>query len=146
MKRRLRKSSCGLYYQINLRFVFHSNLKYFLFKFKVQSPKQWKVVENFSYIPKVRSLLFLYSSISLSFSFYLLRCYPLIKIINHKWVQSLPQWGKNQLMRFFKLVKGHLVVTVGASASGNDGNGNDEKKGKMKILDEDLERSFVEYL
>jgi len=43
-------------------------------------------------------------------------------------------------------VKGHLVATVGASAFGNDGNWNDEKKRKTKISDEDLERSFVEYL
>jgi len=42
-------------------------------------------------------------------------------------------------MRFFKLVRGHLVVIVGASTSGNDGNGtgngngNDEEKGKIKM-------------
>jgi hypothetical protein len=49
-------------------------------------------------------------------------------------------------MRFFKLVQGHLVATVGAGTSGNDGNGNDEEKGKTKISDEDLERPFVECL
>jgi hypothetical protein len=42
-------------------------------------------------------------------------------------------------MRFFKLVQGHLVVTVGAGTSGNNRNGN-------KISDEDLERLSVEYL
>jgi hypothetical protein len=49
-------------------------------------------------------------------------------------------------MRFFKLVQRHLVATVGASTSDNDGNGNDEEKGNTKISDEDLERPFVEYL
>jgi len=41
-------------------------------------------------------------------------------------------------MRFFKLVQGHLVATVGAGTSGNDGNVNDEEKGKTKISDKDL--------
>jgi len=49
-------------------------------------------------------------------------------------------------MRFFKLVQEHLVATVGAGTSGNDGNGNDEEEEKTKISDEDLERLFVEYL
>jgi hypothetical protein len=49
-------------------------------------------------------------------------------------------------MRFFKLVQGHLVVTVGAGTSGNDGNENDEEEEKTKISDENLERLFVEYL
>ncbi|KAJ6305883.1 hypothetical protein OIU78_021251 [Salix suchowensis] len=49
-------------------------------------------------------------------------------------------------MRFFKLVQGHLVATVAAGSSGDDGNGNDEKEGKTKISDEDLERPFIEYL
>lgn len=62
--------------------------------------------------------------------------------------KSLTLMEKNQLMRFFKLVQGHLVATVGAGTSGNDGNGNgnDEEEGKMKISDEDLQRPFVEYL
>jgi RAB protein geranylgeranyltransferase component A len=64
--------------------------------------------------------------------------------------KSLTLMEKNQLMRFFKLVQGHLVATVGAGTSGNDGNGNgngnDEEEGKTKISDEDLERPFVEYL
>jgi hypothetical protein len=38
-------------------------------------------------------------------------------------------------MRFFKLVQGHLVATVGAGTSSNV---NDEEKGKMKISDKDL--------
>ena len=46
---------------------------------------------------------------------------------------------KNQLMRFFKLVQGHVVATVGAGTSGND-----EEEGKTKILDEDSERPFIE--
>jgi hypothetical protein len=46
---------------------------------------------------------------------------------------------KNQLMRFFKLVQGHVVATVGVGTSGND-----EEEGKMKILDEDSERPFIE--
>ncbi|KAL3591204.1 hypothetical protein D5086_009844 [Populus alba] len=62
--------------------------------------------------------------------------------------KSLTLMEKNQLMRFFKLVQGHLAATVGAGTSGNDGNGNDndEEEGKTKISDEDLERPFVEYL
>ncbi|KAG6775074.1 hypothetical protein POTOM_018500 [Populus tomentosa] len=62
--------------------------------------------------------------------------------------KSLTLMEKNQLMRFFKLVQGHLAATVGAGTSGNDGNGNDndEEEGKSKISDEDLERPFVEYL
>jgi len=80
----------------------------------------------------------------------LLRCYPPIKIINHKWVQSLPQWGKNKLMRFFKLVRGHLVAIVGASTFGNDGNGNgkgnDEEKGKIKMKMRIWRGQFFEYL
>jgi hypothetical protein len=52
-----RKSSCELYYQINVRFVFYSDLKYFLFEFKAQSPKQWRVVENFFYNSEAKSLL-----------------------------------------------------------------------------------------
>ena len=46
---------------------------------------------------------------------------------------------KNQLMRFFKLVQGHVVAMVRVGTSSND-----EEKGKMKISDEDLERSFNE--
>ncbi|KAL3581051.1 hypothetical protein D5086_018886 [Populus alba] len=69
------------------------------------------------------------------------RCYPPVKIINHKWVQSLSQWGKNHLMRFFKLVQRHLVATVGVGTSDND-----EEKGNTKISDEDLEMPFVDYL
>ena len=76
----------------------------------------------------------------------MLRCYPPVKIINHKWVQSFPQWGKNQLIRFFKLVQRRLVATVGVGTSDNDGNGNDEEKGNTKISDEDLEIPFVDYL
>ncbi|CAK7324268.1 unnamed protein product [Dovyalis caffra] len=59
---------------------------------------------------------------------------------------------KKQLMRFFKLVQGHLASTVMAGSSGGDGNGNgngnenDEEEGKAKISEEDLERPFVEYL
>jgi hypothetical protein len=49
-------------------------------------------------------------------------------------------------MRFFKLVQRHLVATVGVGTFDNDGNGNDEEKGNTKISDENLERSFVEYL
>jgi hypothetical protein len=62
--------------------------------------------------------------------------------------KSLTLMEKNQLMRFFKLVQGHLDATVAAGSSGNDGigNGNDEEEGKTKIPDEDLERPFVEYL
>ncbi|KAH8507314.1 hypothetical protein H0E87_009724 [Populus deltoides] len=62
--------------------------------------------------------------------------------------KSLTLMEKNQLMRFFKLVQGHLDATVAAGFSGNDGigNGNDEEEGKTKISDEDLERPFVEYL
>ncbi|KAJ6413986.1 hypothetical protein OIU84_006737 [Salix udensis] len=60
--------------------------------------------------------------------------------------KSLTLKEKNQLMRFFKLVQGHLVATVAAGSSGDDGNGNDEKEGKTKISDEDLERPFIEYL
>lgn len=62
--------------------------------------------------------------------------------------KSLTLMEKNQLMRFFKLVQGHLDATVAAGSSGNDGigNGNDEEEGKTKISDEDLERPFVEYL
>jgi hypothetical protein len=57
MRGRLRKKSlCGLHYQINIRFVFHLDLKYLLFEFKAQSPRQWRVVENFSYNPEARSL------------------------------------------------------------------------------------------
>ncbi|KAJ6775498.1 RAB GDP-DISSOCIATION INHIBITOR [Salix purpurea] len=60
--------------------------------------------------------------------------------------KSLTLKEKNQLMRFFKLVQGHLVATVAAGSSGDDGNGNDEKEGKTKISDEDLEMPFIEYL
>jgi RAB protein geranylgeranyltransferase component A len=62
--------------------------------------------------------------------------------------KSLTLMEKNQLMRFFKLVQGHLDATVAAGSSGNDGigNGNDEEESKTKISDEDLERPFVEYL
>ncbi|KAG6775071.1 hypothetical protein POTOM_018497 [Populus tomentosa] len=56
--------------------------------------------------------------------------------------KSLTLMEKNQLMRFFKLVQGHLVATVAAGSSGNDGNGNHEEEGKTKISDEDLERPF----
>ncbi|XP_061972699.1 rab escort protein 1-like [Populus nigra] len=59
--------------------------------------------------------------------------------------KSLTLMEKNQLMRFFKLVQGHLVATVGSGTSGN-GNGNDEEEGETKISDEDLQRPFVEYL
>ena len=33
---------------------------------------------------------------------------------------NLSLMEKNQLMRFFKLVQGHLVATVGAGTSGNE--------------------------
>jgi len=52
---------------------------------------------------------------------------------------SLSLMEKNQLMRFFKLVQGHVVAIVGAGTSGND-----EEEGKTKILDEDSERPFIE--
>ena len=52
---------------------------------------------------------------------------------------NLSLMEKNQLMRFFKLVQGHVVATVGVGTSGND-----EEEGKTKILDEDSERPFIE--
>ncbi|CAK7355554.1 unnamed protein product [Dovyalis caffra] len=64
--------------------------------------------------------------------------------------KSLSLMEKNQLMRFFKLVQGHLAATVVAGSAGGDGNGNenenDEEESKAKISEEDLERPFVEYL
>ena len=59
---------------------------------------------------------------------------------------NLSLMENNQLIRFLKLVQGHLVATVAAGSSGNDWNGNHEEEGKTKISDEDLERPFVEYL
>ena len=54
-------------------------------------------------------------------------------------LSNLSLMEKNQLMRFFKLVQGHVVAMVRVGTSSND-----EEKGKMKISYEDLERSFNE--
>ncbi|KAL3579292.1 hypothetical protein D5086_020796 [Populus alba] len=61
---------------------------------------------------------------------------------------NLSLMEKNQLIRFLKLVQGHLVATVGVGTSAKRGNGscNDEEEGKTKISYEDLERPSVEYL
>ncbi|CAK7355552.1 unnamed protein product [Dovyalis caffra] len=54
---------------------------------------------------------------------------------------------KNQLIGFFKLMQGQLAaMAAGTDFSGGHDNGNDEEEGeKGEILEEDLERLFVEF-
>uniref|UniRef100_A0A2P2L2G8 Uncharacterized protein MANES_01G155100 n=1 Tax=Rhizophora mucronata TaxID=61149 RepID=A0A2P2L2G8_RHIMU len=62
--------------------------------------------------------------------------------------KSLSLMEKNQLMRFFKLVQGHLAATNSASDGREDHDNQDdeEDKGNARISEEDLESPFIEFL
>ncbi|CAN0891519.1 Rab escort protein 1 [Linum grandiflorum] len=60
--------------------------------------------------------------------------------------KSLSLSQKNQLMRFFKLVQGHLKATAGSGSDDNQNVETEEQDAASRISDEDLESPFVDFL